>query len=57
MSGHQAVDRPERDFEDSAFEPQSSFDFDEEASNLGQTMAGFHAFPGEGLDFNLMNGA
>lgn len=46
----------QRDFEDSAFEPRSSFDFDEDVANMGQGMADFHGYHGQELDFNLMNG-
>lgn len=55
MSNHQVIGRAERGFDDSAFEPRSSFDFEEEGTALGHNMAGFQPFSGEELDFNLMN--
>ena len=46
--------RTERDFEDSAFMPRSSFDFDDEVANGGNGMDNFH-FQGQDLDFDMMN--
>lgn len=56
MSSRYLLGRPVRDFEDSAFEPRSSFDFDEEGANLEHSMAAFQNFPGEDLNFNFENG-
>lgn len=54
MAGHQ-FSRTERDFEDTAFEPRSSFDFDEDVANIGNSMTEFHGFHGQDLDFHMMN--
>ena len=56
MSGQYLYGRPGREFEDSAFEPRSSFDFDDEGNNLEHNMQGFQEFSGEALSFNLGNG-
>ena len=59
MPHHQQFDQGKGDlgpsFRDRAFEPRSSFDFDDETSNLEPNISSLGMFQGGEMEFNMMD--
>ena len=57
MSEHHPWTQPEGavggDFHDQAFEPRSSFDFDDELSHFENNMASYNPFNGEQMQLDI----